>query len=156
MQATELRFSPATVHPPGTVFNILHRIYVPPYSTILERKIRAFDEEVARHPDAVGACTFVTWVGEAAVGMGSYDPRKAPECAVIGWNGVVPEFRGRGIGKAQIQEILRILRCRGIARACVTTADEEFFVPAQRMYEACGFVEIRRTSDHTIEYERDV
>lgn len=88
--------------------------------------------------------------------MGSYDPRQEPERGIIGWNCVVPEHQGKGLGKAQIQELLRIFRNRGIRKACVTTTDEEFFVPAQRTYEACGFERVRKTKDNNIEYELEL
>jgi GNAT superfamily N-acetyltransferase len=88
--------------------------------------------------------------------MASYDPRQRPERGLIGWSCVVPEHQGKGIGKAQIQEILRIFRSKAIRKACVTTTDEDFFVPAQRMYEACGLAKIRKTEDNKIEYELDL
>jgi len=85
--------------------------------------------------------------------MGSYDPRQGPERGIIGYNCVVPEHQRKGIGCLQIQEILRIFRDKGFAKACVTTGDDDFFVPAQRMYEACGFVRMGQAKEDNIAYE---
>lgn len=84
--------------------------------------------------------------------MASYDPRQIPERAIIGHNCIVPEQQRRGFGKRQIMELLRIFRDRGARKACVTTEHDDFFVPAQRTYEACGFVKVRKTKDDKIEY----
>jgi len=152
----ELRFTSPRKHPAGTVFHLLKLAWEPLWNPKLEENIRQFDSEVTEHPDTVGACTFVTCLDSEPVGMGSYDPRQKPERGIIGWNCVVPEHQGKGLGKAQIQELLRIFRNRGIRKACVTTTDEEFFVPAQRTYEACGFGRIRKTKINNIEYELEL
>ncbi len=148
-----IRFTSPTDHPQHTVFHLLKQVWAPLSNPKLEENIRLFDSDVTDHPHTVGACTFVTCSGSEPVGMASYDPRQRPERGLIGWNGVVPEYRREGIGRAQIQEIIRIFQSRGIQNACVITSHEEFFVPAQRMYEACGFVKVRDTEDGNIEYE---
>jgi GNAT superfamily N-acetyltransferase len=152
----KLRFTSPLEHPPRMVFGILRRAWDPLWNPGLEEKIRRFDCEVTEKPETVGACTFITCLGSEPVGMASYDPRPGPERGIIGWNGVVPEHQGKGIGKKQIQEILRILRGRGFYKVFVTTTDGDFFVPAQRTYEACGFVRVRKTEDNNIEYELEL
>ncbi len=151
-----LRFTSPKDHAPRTVFGLLKRAWDPLWNSRLEEKIRQFDGEVTEQPETVGACTFITCLGSQPVGMASYDPRQGPDKGIIGWNCVVPEHQGKGIGKKQIWEILRIFRVRGIRKACVTTTDAEFFVPAQRMYEGCGFVRKRKTENNNIEYELDL
>ncbi len=148
-----MRFVSPKEFPPETVFGLLKRAWAPLWNAELEQAIRQFDLEMTRYPDTAGSCAFVTCLDSELAGMGSYDPRPAPERALVGWNCVVPEHQGKGIGKAQIQEILRLFRARGVRKACVTTGKEDFFVPARRMYEACGFTPIRNTEDNTIEYE---
>jgi len=147
-----LRFTSPRKHPAGTVFRLLKLAWEPLWNPKLEENIRQFDSE----PHTVGACTFVTCLHSQPVGMGSYDPRQKPERGLIGWNCVVPEHQGEGIGKAQIHEILRIFRSKGIRKACVTTTDEDFFVPAQRTYNACGFVRVHKTENNNIEYELEL
>ena len=122
-------------------------------------KWEQFDREVFEHPDTVGSCVFLSWSDDQLVGFGSYDPRQKPALGIVGHNCVLPEFRGRGFGKQQIQEILRRFRAKGISCAKVSTNDYPAFIPAQRMYAACGFQETNRqpwandASQKVIEYE---
>jgi len=149
----ELDFTSPQEHPPGTVFELLRRAWAPLWNPGLEANIRAFDTDVTDEPATVGACTFITCLDGLPVGMASYDPRQGPERGIIGWNGVVPEQQRRGFGTRQIRELLRIFRHRGFRKACVTTGQEDFFVPAQRMCEACNFLDVGRTEDDNIAYE---
>jgi hypothetical protein len=43
--------------------------------------------------------------------------------------------------------LLGTLKSKGFHKATVTTADEPFFTPAQRMYRACGFTETARRQE---------
>jgi len=119
-----------------------------------------YDKEVFDNPETVGSCIFLTRLDGDIVGFASWDPRQCPEYGIIGHNCVLPEFRGRGFGKYQIDEVLRRLRALGTRKANVSTNDHPFFLPAQRMYMACGFREVRRQAsarDHntmSIEYEK--
>ena len=149
----DIQFTSPTEHPQGTLFDLLKRSWAPLWEPKLEEKIRQFDSDVSDYPETVGACTFLTCLSSEPVGVGSYDPRPGPERGMIGWNCVVPEHQGKGIGKAQILEILRILRSWGIRKACVITADEDFYVPAQRLYEACGFTRVHTSRNNNLAYE---
>ncbi len=102
------------------------------------------DRNVFENPRTIGACTFLSWADTELVGFFCYDPRPKPAYGVIGHNCILPQFRGRGFGKQQIREIIRRLREIGIRQARVSTNDHPFFVPAQRMYAACGFREVAR------------
>jgi GNAT superfamily N-acetyltransferase len=108
------------------------------------------DRKVFENPDTIGACTFLSLCGTDIVGFFSFDPRPRPVYGVIGHNCILPEYRNQGFGKQQIIEVLQKFRQRGIARALVSTHGHPFFVPAQRMYIACGFVETER-----IPWDRD-
>ena len=103
-----------------------------------------YDKEVFTNPETVGFSIFLTRVDGDIVGFASWDPRQRPEYGIIGHNCVLPDFRGRGLGKIQISEVLRRLRVLGIRMVKVSTNDHSFFVPAQRMYAACGFHEVGR------------
>ncbi len=166
--AATVEFTPVCAHKPGTIGTILARSYEPliaegRLSRILpSRKWPAFDSEVFENPDTVGRCVFVTRVDGEVVGFASWDSRCGPACGVIGHNCVLPEHRGRGYGKSQIQEVLRRFRSWDFHRAIVTTGDAPFFLSAQRMYLACGFVVVARFPhgpDHTcgtVRYELDL
>jgi GNAT superfamily N-acetyltransferase len=142
-------FTPFAEHEPGLVLSLLSRSYAP-YLALDPQAARTwpadwatYDREVFQHPDTVGACGFVTCIDGEPIGFASWDPRGRP-IGVIGHNCVLPAFQGRGCGTAQIRRVLDILRARGFLAARVTTGDHPFFVPAQRMYAACGFRETAR------------
>lgn len=168
MTPPEPRFTPIFEHRPGLLFDLLSQSYqelllADPVHWAGERAgWRQFDQEAFSNPDTVGRCVFVSTVGGLPVGLGSYDPRQAPELGIVGHNCVLPEYRGRGIGKQQIREILRRFRALGIRRAVVSTGEHPFFQPVQRMYLACGFVETKRFAGgpdpryRVIEYEREL
>jgi len=105
---------------------------------------KQYDLDVFNEPETIGASIFFSRMNGRLVGFASWDPRQWPRKGIIGHNCVLPEFRGRGFGKEQIREILRQFSEMGFEKAMVLTCDHPFFVPAQRMYEACGFSEIRR------------
>lgn len=109
-----------------------------------ENKWIEFDRDAFGNPGTVGACVFLSWHGRELIGFGSFDPRQRPATGIIGHNCILPEFRGQGFGKQQIVEILKRFIGLGIQTAKVTTNDNSFFVPAQRMYESCGFKETGR------------
>jgi GNAT superfamily N-acetyltransferase len=102
------------------------------------------DKSVFENPDTIGACTFLSWYGKSIIGFFSFDPRPRPAYGVIGHNCILPEYQGQGFGKQQIGEVLRKLGQNSIRQARVSTNDHSFFIPAQRMYVACGFVEVER------------
>ncbi len=152
---------------PGTLSALLEASY----ADLLTRDPRweseranwdAYDYEVFAHPETVGACLFLSWHRGRIAGFGSWDPRQRPEYGIVGHNCILPEFRGKGLGTQQIQEILRRFRMLGIKTAKVLTHDHPFFVSAQKMYAACGFREVRRTpwgrdpSQKVIEYEKEI
>ena len=128
---------------------------------------RTFDRDVFESPDTVGACTFITCLDGQVIGLGSFDPRprkpgQRPERGIVGHNCILPAYRGQGRGKQQMQEILRRLIAVGIRTAIATTGEHPFFLPAQRMYLACGFDEAQRLEANqdrpirVIEYQKQL
>jgi GNAT superfamily N-acetyltransferase len=153
---------------PGTIAELLRRSYAELVSSEPElwrpeiTKWDGFDKEVFQYSDTVGAGVFLTWCDNQLVGFASYDPRQKPEVGIVGHNCIVPEFRRRGLGKAQLLNILRHFQSMSIKTAKVSTNSHPFFIPAQRMYVACGFIEKRRypwdidPSSEMIEYEKEI
>ncbi|MEW5802056.1 MAG: GNAT family N-acetyltransferase [bacterium] len=160
-----LILKPLTAHKSGIIFNLLKESYSglakikPGYISEWEKDWIEYDNEIFQHPDTVGACGFISYLDTEIVGFASYDPRKYPT-GIIGHNCILPQFRGNGYGKQQINEILRRFREMNFEKVMVSTNEHEFFYPAQRMYLACGFSEKRRfhggeNRDYVmIEYER--
>jgi len=144
------QFVSLTEERPGTIFRLLQKSYAVWAEEELSEPDElaewyAYDREAFLAPDSVGACLFFTRCDQRTVGFASWDPRQAPEVGIVGHNCVLPEFRGRGLGARQLREVLRRFQQKRIRIARVTTLDHPFFVPAQRMYQACGFREVRRT-----------
>jgi GNAT superfamily N-acetyltransferase len=145
-----LTFAPVSFFAPGALARIIKKSYAalveecPDYWEAENENWEDFDREAFAHPETVGECAFISLLEGAPVGLASYDPRQAPRYGIVGQNCVLPEFRGRGVGKRQIAEILRRFRQRGMRTALVTTSAHPFFLPARKMYESLGFDEIRR------------
>ncbi|MGD0038353.1 MAG: GNAT family N-acetyltransferase [Bacteroidota bacterium] len=118
-----------------------------------------FDLDVFENLTTIGQCVFLTRSDNNIIGFSSFDPRRGPLLGVIGHNCILPRFRGQGFGKHQIQETLLRLQMRSIRKVIVSTSEHPFFIPAQRMYLACGFQETKRYSEippigyQIIEYE---
>lgn len=162
-----LTFKPLSEHKPGTIFTLLRESYKglakikSKYITEWEKDWIEYDNDIFQYPDTIGSCGFVSYLGIEIVGFASYDPRKYPT-GVIGHNCILPQFRGNGYGKQQINEILERFRKMNFKKAIVSTNEHKFFYPAQRMYLTCGFREVRRflgegDRDYVmIEYERPI
>jgi GNAT superfamily N-acetyltransferase len=163
-----LQFTTPFQQKPGTVAWLLKQSY----RDLLERDSshwkseeqcwEQYDQEVYQQPETVGACIFLSQLKDSVVGFASWDPRQRPQYGIVGHNCILPEFRGKGLGKQQIQEVLRRFRQMGIQTAKVSTNDHPFFVAAQCMYGACWFREIRRVSwdrdpkQKIVEYEKEI
>ena len=161
-----LEFKSPLEYEPGIIAGLLKKSYRelvlsnPKLWRGEEKKWAEFDDEIFRCPDSVGNCVFLTLLGRWIVGFASYDPRHRPEFGVIGHNCILAQFRGRGYGKQQLSEILRCLQSAGIKTAQASTSSHPFFIPAQRMYVSCGFIEVGRRpwdvdpSQNIIEYAK--
>lgn len=154
-----LTFEPIIKYEKGIIFTLLSQSFSEVSDEKLEEIMRQYDNEVFENPDTVGACVFVSMFNDSITGMASWDPRQGPEHGIIGWDCILPEYQGKGFGKAQMFEVLRRLKQEGFQKAFVRTGEHPFFIRAQKMYLACGFQEIKRysTGDQpgygTIEYQ---
>jgi GNAT superfamily N-acetyltransferase len=145
-----IEFKSLCDHEPGQLFSLL----VQSYSDYFEHEPdcrqawlpgwEQYDHDVFAHPETIGACGFVTWLDSQAIGFASWDPRLFPTIGIIGHNCILPAFRGSSFGKRQIIEILRIFSAAGVQVVRVTTGEHPFFLPAQGMYQSCGFKEVNR------------
>ncbi len=148
-----LQFTSITDQKPGILSSLLSRSYADLVNSDRihwkseENNWNVFDRDAFSNPETVGACVFLSWHGRNLVGFASFDPRQAPRCGVIGHNCILPEYRGNGFGKLQVNEVIDRLTVLGTRTGKVTTHDNPFFVPAQRMYQSCGFQEMYRESN---------
>jgi GNAT superfamily N-acetyltransferase len=149
-KVTLLLFTPFAQHRQGIIVSLLSQSYAaylaldPQAAQAWPEDWAAYDRDVFRFPDTVGASGFVTSVDGQAIGFASWDPRQFPACSVIGHSCILPAFQGHGYGTAQIRRVLQVLRAQGFKQARVTTGEHPFFRPAQQMYETCGFCEVGR------------
>ncbi|MDY7010512.1 MAG: GNAT family N-acetyltransferase, partial [Planctomycetota bacterium] len=161
----QLVFEPITSHKSGVIERLLVESFAGMAADEVEQekcrlKWRKADRETFENPETIGRCTFITTLNGKPIGVGSFDPRGAPEVGQIGINCILPAYRGRGFGKQQMEEILRRLTVLEIRKAVVTTGEHSFFEAAQQMYAACGFYETRRFRKYeqfqwqVIEYEK--
>ncbi|MFH1368064.1 MAG: GNAT family N-acetyltransferase [Elusimicrobiota bacterium] len=128
----------------GTIKDLLVRSYAellefdPEHWEPEKKKWVAFDAAIYANPDTVGQCVFVMLNDWKIIGFASYDPRQKP-VAIIGHNCILPEFRGKGFGAMQMNELLEKVKKLGFKKAEVTTNENPFFEPAKKMYLKCGF-----------------
>jgi RimJ/RimL family protein N-acetyltransferase len=146
-----LRFAPLASAPTGTITAMLHESYAayaavdPVCVETWRHSWIAYDRDIAAYPESVGACGFVSWVGDTPVGFGSWDPRQLPEHGIVGHHCILPRYRNNGFGRCQLQRIIAALTRGRCDVVTVTTGAHDFFLPARRLYERCGFVETGRS-----------
>jgi GNAT superfamily N-acetyltransferase len=103
-----------------------------------------YDRDVFAEIDTIGSCIFLTCLDAEPIGFASFDPRQLPDVGVVGHNCVLPGFQGNGYGRLQLREVMRRLTVRGAQTIQAITGEHPFFLPARKMYAACGFHEISR------------
>lgn len=133
--------------PRGIMYALLSRAYAfePGYERANLSEWLRWDGFFSDRPDIADRCSFVTCVNGAPIGFIAWDPRELPERAEIGNNCIIPEYKGKGYGIAQLNEaVRRILDC-GCKSIYVST--DINLLPARRMYERAGFREISREPD---------
>lgn len=106
-----------------------------------KKEFEQFSDEVNAHPQWVGRFVFITAVDDTPVGFVSFDPQQKP-LALIGHNALLPELRGKGLGKQQMMHAVDEIKRQGFKKITVSTCSNQYFIPAQKMYESCGFREI--------------
>ncbi len=92
---------------------------------------------------------FVTKINGKIVGFCSYRIDKIKKIGTVGYNGVLPEYSGLGIGTYQINKILELMKKEGMEIAEVLTGLNEGHAPARRMYEKAGFKEFFKSVLYT-------
>ena len=145
-----LEFKKLTACKEGFFFSLLDRSYErllkakPDLAENWHKDWEQYDREVFQFPETIGASGFITLYNEIIIGFGSYDPRQLPELGIIGHNCILPDYRGKGFGKAQVIKIVSIFKEMGVKKVKVITGEHPFFIPAQKMYISCGFKETHR------------
>jgi GNAT superfamily N-acetyltransferase len=103
-------------------------------------ELQRIERDVSRRTLRDGGA-FVTYLGDTPIGYGLPHLTESPGLGFVGFNCIMPEYRCRGYGRKQLAEIVRRLETFGTERIEATTSLHPFFLPARRMYVACGFTE---------------
>ncbi len=126
--------------PRGTLYAMLKSTYqANPVLTLRDSVAwKEFDDFVYDRLPMLEQYGFISVENGEPVGFVTWDPRGLPAEIRIGHNCILPTFRGRGWGKAQLGLALERMISQGPETITVVTGADEFFAPARRMYEANG------------------
>jgi len=100
--------------------------------------------EESRHAlDATGlvdpsVTLFQVCVGESIIGMGGFKDLGGSVAELKSMR-ISPEFRGRGLGRRLLDELIGTAAQRGFTQLCLETGTHEYFTAARAMYQAAGF-----------------
>lgn len=100
-------------------------------------KVHAMPAERLRQPDVA---FFSAWDGDRLAGCGAIKHLDDSHGELKSMR-AVPEYRGKGVGKAILLRLLEEARARGYARVSLETGRPAPFAPAQALYRAHGFAE---------------
>lgn len=99
------------------------------------------EEAVYKSPGISGHAMF-TCINKEVIGYFTWDDRSYPK-GIIGQNCIVPTYQNQGFGKKQIEMIEEKFKRSSFKEVSVVTGDHIFFIPAQKMYLSCGFIQKR-------------
>jgi ribosomal protein S18 acetylase RimI-like enzyme len=141
-----LKFTPFKQHQPGLLYDMLTECYstLPELVKQEKKSWSDYDASVFTNPETIGKCGFVSCLQGTPIGFASWDPRNHPEYVIIGHNCVLHQYQRRGFGRLQVIEMLKRFETMKFAQVQVSTGDDPFFLPAQKMYLSCGFQETSR------------
>ena len=139
MQDDSPTFEPFSRHPRGTMVTLLRSGYSfePRYERDWLTAWEQADAFFYDHLPIADRCGFVTTLAGLPVGFICWDPRACPDRIEVGHNCIAADFKGRGLGKAQLAEAVNRMLALHPRKITVTT--DTLLLPAQRNYEDAGF-----------------
>lgn len=153
-----LIFNSISSYKEGDLFNILFGSYEKLLVQNIKNKEKyidnwkQFDRSSFNNPQK-GKCVFITSLDNKQIGLCSYDQSQFPEYGIIGHNCILPDYRNQGYGKKQIEYLLEIFSNNQCKKVKVETGSIEFYLPAQKMYQSLGFIEVGRHFDEIRDYD---
>ena len=138
----EIQFNRPRDFERGTIFNLLSKAYSfdEKWLQECEEKWREDDNFFFDNLQIADKYSFITTCNGEAIGFAVYDPRNIPEYAIIGDNCIIPEYKGKGYGILQLQELINRITKNSVNKIFVSTNFD--LIPAQKMYERVGFVKL--------------
>ena len=94
-------------------------------------------------------------VDGTVAGWSTWQTDESRSIGTIGYNGVHPDFRGRGIGTELVRLALEQIRSAGMRIAAVTTGLNEGHAAARAVYEKLGFESLVESVHYTMELHHD-
>lgn len=147
----EITYRPGVSADISAITDIARRIWTMGLSSRLEEHFgqlgdRPWDELVAEDIGGsvatsieAGQCIVAEADGRVA-GWVTWSVQRARDRGQVGYNGVDPAFRGKGIGTRLVEMALKQIKESGVRIALVMTGLDPGHAPARRVYEKCGFV----------------
>ena len=151
----DLEFRKFTDFDRGLIYDILKDAYSfdARYAGSWEDNWRQSDGFFFDNPQIAEKYGFVTcWQGQP-IGFITWDPRHRPEYVEIGHNGIRAAFKGRGFGKAQLEEALRRIREYAGLKEIRVCSNGNLIAP--RNYESAGFVLYDRKENRDTPFSGD-
>lgn len=123
----------------GTLYGLLEAAYAydERFKHYFKDNWRECDDFFYENLSIADKCCLITTVDDMPVGFVCWDPRNIPEYIEVGHNCIIPEFKGKKLGKIQLTEALDRIKKHDIKKITVTT--NVALIPAQRNYESLGF-----------------
>jgi len=131
-----MRFAQASIDDPAVV-SLLEYHHRDMFEVSPPGTAYAFDVDRMRGPDIR---VYGAWDGEQLVAIGAL--RSHDNYIEIKSMRSLPEYGGRGIGKALLEHLLAAARNDGFELVRLETGISAPFKPANRLYQAFGFKEI--------------
>jgi RimJ/RimL family protein N-acetyltransferase len=135
----ELKFQKFSDFPRGIMYNILKDAYSfdARYSECWDENWKKNDDFFYENPEIADKYSIVTCVDGEPIGIVAWDPRHCPKYVEIGDNGIRTRFKGKGYGKIQLQEAVRLIKLYdGLKKIIVCTNSN---LVAKYNYESVGF-----------------
>jgi ribosomal protein S18 acetylase RimI-like enzyme len=114
---------------------IYNAIYRHPEKTWQEEKTEQNHTLFKDHPE----CLWVLEHQDETVGYVSFSINEKRSIGTILNNGVIPEYKGKGLGRYMYRQVLQYLRDTAVRFAFVETGLDDPHIAARRAYEAVGF-----------------
>jgi GNAT superfamily N-acetyltransferase len=112
------------------------------------------DKAAFKKMETIGKLILFSCIEKNLIGFISWDNRQFPN-GIVGQNCILPDYQGHGYGTKQLEKIIDILRNDKFKTLSAETGDHDFFIPARKMYEKCGFIIKEKRKGYlfdTIEY----
>lgn len=131
----------------GVLFKLLIEAYSFDYK--YEQNCRS-DWHNCDNLNIANKCCVITTLNDEAIGFVCWDPRNIPEYVEIGYNCIIPRYKGNGYGKMQLQEAINRIAQADVKRIIVMTDND--LIPAQRNYESVGFNIYEKKMNQNVEH----